>query len=75
MVLVFFYRYHINFSKKQLNHSVLKLEKKEIMVLECFSSHRMSLKETVLRKCLKSLLKKKDLSFLDGEKFRLNLTY
>ena len=47
----------------------------EITVLECFSSRRMNLKDTVLRKCLKSLLKKKDLSFLDGEKFRLNLTY
>ena len=74
-VLVFSYRFHINSLKRQLNHSVLNSEMREITVSECFSFHRMNLKETVPKRCLKSLLKRRGLNFSAGEKFLLSLKY
>ena len=64
-----------NSLKRQLNHSVLNSEMREITVSECFSFHRMNLKETVPKRCLKSLLKRRGLNFSAGEKFLLSLKY
>ena len=69
------HRFHINSLKRQLNHSVLNSEMREITVSECFSFHRMNLKETVPKRCLKSLLKRRGLNFSAGEKFLLSLKY